>query len=387
MARMPGQPLEDARNLLPLIARMRDTTESGRRIAAPVVDALRQTRLCRGAVAADLGGLELRGVELLRLYELLAGAEASVSWVVWNNSLPCFFSRFLQPGGRAEIFADPAWLYACSTRQSGRAVIEAGAYRVSGRWALVSGCEIADWLALRCVVEENGAPRLLLPNVPEIRMVWVRRNEVEIIDTWHTGGLRGTGSHDVVVTDRLVPRAHTLSPLDGSTLGGALGRVPIVCNLASGYAAQLLGLGEMAIAALVELTAGKPAVDPGPALGERAVVLAAIATHRAQLAAARDHLHGAVTRIWNEADAGAVSAGFIAAVYAAAHLAMAQGRAAVAGAHSLAGASALYTSSPLERALRDMHAMAAHVIAQPHFMEDTGRVQLGMKPLNPQYLV
>jgi len=143
----------------------------------------------------------------------------------------------------------------------------------------------------------------------------------------------------------------------------------------------------MAIAALVELTAGKPAVDPGPALGERAVVLAAIATHRTQLAAARDHLHGAVTRLWNEADAGAVSAGFIAAVYAAAHLAMAQGRAAVAGAHSLAGASALYTSSPLERALRDMHAMAAHVIAQPHFMEDTGRVQLGMKPLNPQYLV
>jgi len=55
--------------------------------------------------------------------------------------------------------------------------------------------------------------------------------------------------------------------------------------------------------------------------------------------------------------------------------------------HALAGASALYTSSPLERAHRDLHAMAAHIIAQPNFVEDTGRVQLGLKPLNPLYLV
>jgi hypothetical protein len=143
----------------------------------------------------------------------------------------------------------------------------------------------------------------------------------------------------------------------------------------------------MAIAVLVELTASKPAVDPGPALGERAVVLAAIAEHRTRLAAAREHLHGAVTRLWAEADAGAVGAASIAAVYASAHHAMAQGRAAVAAGHALAGATALYTSSPLERAHRDLHAMAAHVIAQPHFLEDTGRVQLGLKPLNPQYLV
>ena len=50
---------------------------------------------------------------------------------------------------------------------------------------------------------------MLQPNVPEVRMVWMRRTEVEILDTWHTGGLRGTGSHDVVVKDRLVPRLLT----------------------------------------------------------------------------------------------------------------------------------------------------------------------------------
>jgi len=54
---------------------------------------------------------------------------------------------------------------------------------------------------------------------------------------------------------------------------------------------------------------------------------------------------------------------------------------------ALAPASALYTSSPLERAHRDMHAMAAHIIAQPNYVEDSGRVQLGLKPLNPMYMI
>jgi len=74
-------------------------------------------------------------------------------------------------------------------------------------------------------------------------------------------------------------------------------------------------------------------------------------------------------------------------VYGAAHHAMAQGRAAVGAMYALAGASALYTSSPLERMHRDLHAMAAHVIAQPMWVEDTGRVRLGQKPLNPLYLI
>ena len=242
-------------------------------------------------------------------------------------------------------------------------------------------------MALRCMVEENGQPRMLQPGVPEARLIFLRRAEIEILDTWHTGGLRGTGSHDVVVKAKFVARAHTCSPLDGSTLGGAIGLVPIVCNMAAGYGAQLLGLGRAAIDALMELSRNKPAVDPGPGLGERPAALAAIAEHQARIAAAREFLHARVAQLWTEAEAGQRTINSIAAVFAAAHHAMAQGRAAVTAMYALAGASALYTSSPLERAHRDMHAMAAHVIAQPMWLEDTGRVALGLKTLNPLYLV
>ena len=375
------------RELLPLIRGSREETESQRRIAAPVVAALRAARLFRIALPPEQGGLALPPLEALSVYEALAGAEASVSWVVWNNALPGFFGRFLEPRARAEIFGNADGIYAGSTRPSGRAAVEADHYRVNGRWSLVSGCELAEWLALRCVIEENGAVRMLQPNVPEVRMAWVKRADVRIVDTWHTGGLRGTGSHDVVVENVRVPRWHTLSPVDGSTLGGTLGRVPIVSNMAAGYAAQLLGMGAAAVDALVDLTRNKPAVDPGPAIGERPAVLAAIAEHRVRLVAAREHLHACVARLWRAADAEQAGPPDIAAVYGAAHHAMAQGRGALQAMHALAGASALYTSSTLERAHRDLHAMAAHIIAQPNYVEDTGRVQLGLKPLNPLYLI
>jgi indole-3-acetate monooxygenase len=379
--------LDTARRILAPVNQHRSETESARRIAQPVVELLREARLCRMALPRELQGLELPTPAALGVYELLAGAEASVGWIVWNNTLPCFWGRFLTPAVREEIFGNPDWLHASSTRPSGKAVVDGQGYRVSGRWSLVSGCELSEWLALRCMVEENGEPRMLQPGVPEARMVFLRRANVEILDTWHTGGLRGTGSHDVVVSAKFVARSHTCSPMEGSTLDGALGRVPIVCNMAAGYGAQLLGIGRAAIDALIELSRSKPVVDPGPGLGERPAALAAIAEHQARIDAAREFLHARVAQLWKEAEAGLRTVTSIAAVYSAAHHAMAQGRAAVTAMHALAGASALYTSSPLERAHRDVHAMAAHVIAQPMWLEDTGRIALGLKAVNPLYLL
>src|SRR5688572_13779682 len=129
-----------ALELIPLIRRLRDETEADRRIAGPIVERLRATRLCRMAIAEELKGLALPVCDALDVYEALSGAEASVGWIVWNSALPCLFGRFLARSGRDEIFGDPAWLYASSTRPTGRAAVAADGYRISGRWSLVSGC-------------------------------------------------------------------------------------------------------------------------------------------------------------------------------------------------------------------------------------------------------
>lgn len=49
--------------------------------------------------------------------------------------------------------------------------------------------------------------------------------------------------------------------------------------------------------------------------------------------------------------------------------------------YSLAGASVIFASSPLDRLLRDMHTMAQHVLAGPISFEIAGRMLLGAEPV------
>jgi len=90
-----GDPLSGARALRSTIQGARKETEEARRLAPRVVEGLLETGLCRLAVPASLGGHEAAPVLALKVYEELAGAEASVAWIAWNNSLPGLFSCHL----------------------------------------------------------------------------------------------------------------------------------------------------------------------------------------------------------------------------------------------------------------------------------------------------
>ena len=167
---MANDPLAAAVGLRDLIIENRDETEARRQLAEPIVEALIRTKLCRRALPPDIGGLETSPLDALAVYETLAAAEASVAWVVWNSSLVCWFARFLSPDMPKEIYGDPSSLYANSTRPSGSAVADGKSFRITGRW-----------------------------------MFFVPSANHQILDTWHVGGLRGTGSHDTVLEDEVVP--------------------------------------------------------------------------------------------------------------------------------------------------------------------------------------
>jgi alkylation response protein AidB-like acyl-CoA dehydrogenase len=376
-----------ARELAPLIRSLRERTEVSRNIAEPILDRLRDGRLCRVAVAEALAGLALPIDEALDVYETLAYADASVAWIAWNNSLPCFLGRFLPPDARAEVFADARWLYAGSTRPTGRAEVTADGYRVSGRWGIVSGCELAEWIVLLCIVEENGQPRMVAPGVPELRFAFLRRSECKILDTWRVGGLRGTGSHDVVVESVGVPRRRSMFVAEPSTLEGPLGRVPIICTMAAWYGAQALGVAQSAVDTLMELARTK-APPEGPALRERGALLADIARQSTALEAARTYLHASTSRLWATAVGGGPPAiDEITSVWGAALHAAVSAERAVDAAYAAGGISSLYESCPLERAHRDMHAMRRHIVGQDMWLEDAGRVRLGAAPTHPLYAV
>jgi alkylation response protein AidB-like acyl-CoA dehydrogenase len=375
-----------AENLIPLIIELRHTTEDDRRIAGPIVQAIRKSDLCR--MLLDTGAPpQYTPEEWLRVLETLAGAEASVSWLIWNNTLPCFWARFLDDAGRARVFSDSHRLFAGSTRPTGHAVATQGGFRLSGRWSLVSGCELADYLHLLSLVHEDGVPRMLAPGQPDLRGFFVPKGRYTILDTWHVGGLRGSGSHDIVVDDVFVPIEDSFAPAPSVTSNSPLAQLPIVPIMIAGIGAQFLGMARGAMAVTIDILRNKVSVDPGASIQERPGVLADIASYSAAVAAAGSHLHASMEAMWDKARHQLPTVEDRAALYSAGLHAAAVGRASVVAMHAAAGTTALYVDCPLERSIRDLLTMERHIAAQPVWLEDAGRVLLGHEPINPLFMI
>jgi alkylation response protein AidB-like acyl-CoA dehydrogenase len=375
-----------AERLLPLIRELRHSTEHDRRIAGPIVQAIHDSDLCR--MLLDTGTPpRCTPAEWLRVLETLAGAEASVSWLIWNSALPCLWSRFLDDVGRERVFGDSRRLFAGSTRPTGRAVIAGGGFRLSGRWSLVSGCELADYVHLMSPVHEGWMSRVLASGQPDLRVFFVPKGRYDILDTWHVGGLRGSGSHDVIMDDVFVPAEDSCAPALPVAGRSQLDRLPIIPVMTAGLGAQFLGMAQAALAVTSEILRHKVSVDTGASIHERPSVLANIARYSAAIAAARGHLHASMAAMWDRVSNHLPTAEGRAELYGASLHAVAVSRKCVMAMHAAAGTTALYVDCPLERSVRDLLTMEQHIAAQPLWFEDAGRVLLGYTPTNPLFLI
>src|SRR5215469_6925972 len=249
--------LETARALRPRILAERERIENGRRLPHDLAQELAAAGFFRIFVPEVYGGLDLEPMAALEVYEELARADASVAWCVWNGNTHWTTAR-LAPEVAGAIHADPDVIIANSTRASGKAEVVDSGYRVTGRWALVSGCQLADWMILLCTVHEDGKPRLSSVGAPEDRFMLCPASACEIIDTWTVGGLRGTGSHDVVVHDLFVPFAFASGFFDSHVLPEPRYRIPAFCRVIPGLGAMALGIACTAIETLKEIAGAKP---------------------------------------------------------------------------------------------------------------------------------
>jgi indole-3-acetate monooxygenase len=205
--------LSVAKGLRAHIISQRDVIEASRRLPEELAGELARAGFFRislpsayGGLPSAYGGLDMTPADGIAVFEKLAKADASVAWSVWNGNTHWTAAQ-LSPEATHVIHADPNVIIANSTRPSGQAQVIENGYRVTGRWSLVSGCELASWMVLWSVVHQDGKPRLASSGGPDIRFMLLPAEQCEIIDTWTVGGLRGTGSHDVAVHDAFVPAA------------------------------------------------------------------------------------------------------------------------------------------------------------------------------------
>ena len=371
--------LATARELRPHILSRRDAIEASRRLPEGLARELARAGFFRIFLPAAYGGLDLTPMEGIAIFEELAKADASVAWCVWNGNTHWTAAQ-LSPEAAHAIHDDRDVVTANSTRPSGQAHVVENGYRVSGRWSLVSGCELASWMVLWAVVHEGGKPRMIASGGPEIRFMLLRASECEIIDTWTVGGLRGTGSHDVAVHEVFVPAAFGSGFFDPQILPEPRYRMPAFSRVIPGLGAMALGIARTAIETLKEIAGAKTPARTTQMLRDTPDAQARVSEAEALVCAARLFLFDSLDRLWTGLlETGEVTMEGRAQARLAASHAVASAVRAVDLMYVAGGASSLYASCPLERAFRDVHAMTQHIGVHPRVMQSTGRVLFGLE--------
>lgn len=219
-------------------------------------------------------------------------------------------------------------------------------------------------------------------------MAFLPPGDVEIVDTWHVTGLRGTGSHDLRVHQQFVPAQLTGSfampagprPVRGSKLA----RIPFMTALGIAQSpAVCMGIARHAIDEFRELALHKERPF-APKLSDQVQAQVGLARAEALLRSARCYWYENVERLWRTVTSGdEVSLDDRVSVRLASLTATENSLAVVDSLYRLAGSTAVFQSSLLERCWRDVHTAAQHLQVQDGRWETAGRVMFGLDPATP----
>jgi indole-3-acetate monooxygenase len=338
-----------------------------RRLPDELVARLNEAGLLRATMPREVAAPELAPGLTLRCAEALARGDASAGWCVSIAITSALLVAYLPAASRDEMFGGGRGVAAGVWAPRGTAKTVDGGVVVSGRWPFCSGINHADMLFAGCFVDDRRVPSV----------VAIPKGDLRVLDTWHTLGLRGTGSHDSVADEVFVPADRVFSVFDGPILDRPLYRFPVFGFFALSIGAAALGNARAAIDDLVELACGKKGLGSSRTLAERPATQAAVATAEASLSAARALYYESIDAAWQASQgADAVPVALRNRLRLAATHAVRTSADVVHDMYDLAGGSAIYDGAPLQRRFRDAFTATAHFQVNAASRELPGRVLL-----------
>jgi indole-3-acetate monooxygenase len=364
--------LDAVRGLAPEITARASEIEAARRVPPDLVADLTAAGCFRALVPRSHGGAELDLPAAGRVLSELAKADGSLGWTVMIGAAAPFILGRLPRGTFDDIYADgPDVILAGAFNPTGAATPVDGGFRVTGQWAFASGCQHAHWFVAHCLVDDGRQP--------PIRMMVLPAGDVELKDTWSVAGLCGTGSHDFVVNDVFVPDQRTFSVFaDEPCIDGPLWRIPELSGSTLMFAHVAIGIAEGALHDVTALATQKTRFTDAARLAANPLFQHQIGEADARLRAARALLHAEAQAAWTTATAAVPFTDEHRARIRSATAWVSRAAVSVVDtAYGAAGAGSLYSTSPLQRRLRDIHALNQHVAFKGDVFTMAGAVLTG----------
>ena len=371
----PQELIRRARELAPEIAARAEETERNRAIAPHIIAKIRDLDLLRTTRPKEFGGFEYDAVVALEIALVISAACASTGWAV-NGALSngISFGHFPIETQR-ELWGDGADPFSCACfAPTGRATPADGGYVLNGKWSFASGVDHSSWIRLGAMIAPPDAPAPDATPPDDGAFFLLPVGDVEIEDNWFVYGLSGTGSKNIIVRDAFVPAHRVLRFADtrsGHTPGARhhknpLYRLPLLVLGATMLASTAVGAAKGALAAYREMTSGRTTHG---ALAGGGLAMAGFATIQLRYAEASAAVEAAELILFTDLRAAMqkLRAGDGITITDRIHARRNQAYAtrlalqAVEALNASTGGAGLLLSHPVQRAWRDVNAVARHV--------------------------
>lgn len=382
--------LQRARELRPLLRERAAQTEKDRRVSDEITNRLKAAGLYRTVQPRRFGGYEFGLEELRQLAFELGRGCTSTSWCFGLGAANSWTLGMFPLQAQEDVWGgDPDTLIAACIAPTGKATRVDGGYLLRGRWGFASNCDNSSWMALGTMVDEgNGqSPRAMYLLVPG--------SDYRIVDNWHTVGLAGTGSKDIAIEEEVFVPAHRsvafADVLEQQAPGakvneGALYRIPFLSGfpplLANPAVAALRGaLDEFVESVAVRATRGAFA-GGGSTIAQFGHVQSAVAEAEAAVDAAELILQRDLRRATELTAAGATLSKEQRIEFRRGHAyAVRLCVSAINGLYDVVGGTGIQLDSGIQRAWRDINAVAHHISVNWHAVSTmVGQLRLGLPP-------
>ncbi|MEZ0077316.1 acyl-CoA dehydrogenase family protein [Planotetraspora sp. GP83] len=373
-----------ASELVPTLRKNAAWSEENRRIHDESIEALADAGIFKMRVPARYGGYESDTRTLVDVAAQLGRADGSTAWTASVYWIPTWMTCLFPDEVQDEVFSTPDVRVCGTLSPTAMAAPVSGGVVVNGKWGFVSGAWHAHWQEIVAIqVSPEGEPMPIMALVP--------RSELEIIDDWHTSGLRGTGSVTTVAQDLFVPAERVL-PLPAvlteqyaSKINAAspIYRAPLLPVASASSVGTVIGMADAAQEAFFERLPGRKITYTNYASqSEAPLTHLQVADATMKIDEARFHaerLAGTVDtkgeqgepwtleeRARVRADMGAVCR---------------LGKEAVDIFALASGGSSIYTDVPIQRIARDIQSVNLHALMHPNTNAELyGRILCGLEP-------
>lgn len=349
-------------------------------VSQDIIQKLKQLGVYRAFVPKRFGGDEISPRQFCELIERLSMADGSVGWVASFGMSPAYLGS-LPEATLQELYKDsPDIVFAGGIFPPQSAELVDDCFMVNGRWKFSSGCKGADIVGVGIAPKKHNESQ----GLPRMAVLPAHKAKIEM--TWDTVGLKGTGSHDLVVENVSVPEAWTFVRGEPSKLPEPFFKYPSLSLATQVLTVVGIGVAAAALDEFKKLAPGKASITGGAEIANRPVTQYEFSQAQAEFLAARNWFYQTMDVVWNEILAGRQPAAqqISDMRLSCTHAARVSARVA-RKMQMLAGMTAIYTNNPFSRFVNDTNVVTQHAFMGDNTLQNAGAMSFGLNP-TPGYL-